>query len=93
MVRAAHDDDRHLGRAGPRHGLGDPALGHVLIYDQRIEPGENGCRVTFEARVEGPAGEWITRLVAPVSSVGQRRRLARLGLLAEWHARHQPSPY
>jgi hypothetical protein len=81
--------------AEPGRGMGweTPALGHVLVYHQRIEPGENGCRVTFEAHVEGPAGEWITRLAAPLSSLGQRRRLARLGLLAEWHARHQPSPY
>ena len=40
-----------------------------------------------------PRASGSRALAAPLSSLGQRRRLARLGLLAEWHARHQPSPY
>ena len=61
-----------------------PAAGHVLRYEQQVEPtGDASCRVTFTAQVEGPAGSLVTRVAAPLSALGQRRRLARLGALAE----------
>lgn len=62
------------------------ALGHRLRYEQRITPTDAGCRVLFRARVEGPAGALLTRLAAPVSGLGQRRRLRRLAALAELQA-------
>jgi hypothetical protein len=77
----------------PGRGMGweTPGLGHTLRYDQRIEPVTGGARVTFEARVEGRFGEALTRLAAPLSALGQRRRLARLAALAEFEARRAPA--
>jgi len=64
------------------------ALGHVLRYENHVEPaGPGAARVTFTARVEGPAGPLVTRLAAPLSAFGQRRRLARLAALARLVAR------
>lgn len=59
------------------------ALGHRLLYAQRIVPEGGACRVTFVARVEGPLGGAVTRLSRPLSALGQRRRLRRLAALAE----------
>ena len=75
--------------AAPGRGMGweTPALGHVLRYEQRVEPIEGGSRVTFGARVDGPLGSPLTALARPLSAFGQRRRLARLGALAEFEAR------
>ena len=66
-----------------------PGLGHVLRYGQHVAPtGDDRCRVTFTAEVVGRAGRLATRVAAPLSAVGQRRRLARLAALAELlHAR------
>lgn len=66
--------------------------GHVLRYEQRIAPVPGGSLVTFIARVEGPAGERLTRLARPLSAFGQRRRLARLAALAEWETRRSATP-
>ncbi len=57
-------------------------LGHVLRYENRIAAEGAGSRVTFTARVEGPLGPALTRLAAPLSALGQRRRLERLDRLA-----------
>ena len=66
-----------------------PGAGHVLRYGQHVEAlGDATCRVTFTAVVDGPAGALATRASAPLSALGQRRRLARLAALAEVvHAR------
>ncbi len=65
------------------------AAGHELSYEQLIGPaGPSGtCEVVFTARVSGPVGPVVQRLAAPLSALGQRRRLARLALLAERLAR------
>jgi len=68
-----------------------PGLGHVLRYEQRIEPVSGGSRVTFDATVEGRFGALLTRIAKPVSALGQRRRLARLAALAEYESRRAPS--
>ncbi len=61
------------------------ALGHRLDYADLIEPdGDDRSTVTMTARVSGPAGAVLERLVAPLSALGQRRRLARLAALAEY---------
>lgn len=61
-----------------------PALGYVLRYTQAVSPvSETACEVTFSATVEGPAGPLATRVAAPLSALGQRRRLERLAALAE----------
>lgn len=54
-----------------------------LDYDNRVEPEADGSRVRFVARLHGPAAAIIERLVAPISALGQRRRIARLVALAE----------
>lgn len=78
--------------AEPGRGMGweSPALGHVLRYEQRIEPVKGGSRVTFSAAVHGRLGPALTRLAAPLSALGQRRRLARLAALAEWESLRSP---
>lgn len=79
--------------AEPGRGLGweTPGLGHTLRYEQRIEPVSGGCRVTFSAEVVGRLGETLTRAAAPLSALGQRRRLARLATLAEYEAKRAPA--
>lgn len=54
-----------------------------LSYDNRVEPDNGGSVVRFTARLEGPAARLLERIVAPVSALGQRRRIARLIALAE----------
>ena len=63
------------------------ALGHELAYTQLVVAHGGGSRVTFTAAVTGPAGALVQRLASPLSAFGQRRRLERLGLLAERLAR------
>ena len=64
------------------------ALGHELSYAQLVSADGDGSRVVFTATVTGPLGAVVQRLAAPLSALGQRRRLARLAALAEWlHAR------
>lgn len=59
------------------------ALGHELRYAQLVEPAPGGwSRVVFEASVHGPLGGLVQRVAAPLSALGQRRRLARLSALA-----------
>jgi len=58
-------------------------LGHELAYAQLVTGEGTGARVAFTATVTGPAGALVQRLAAPLSAFGQRRRLQRLGLLAE----------
>jgi uncharacterized protein YndB with AHSA1/START domain len=61
------------------------ALGHRLDYADLITPaGPEGCTVTMTATVAGPVGGVAERAVQPLSAYGQRRRLARLGTLAEY---------
>jgi hypothetical protein len=61
------------------------ARGYRLDYEDLVDPaGDDRCTVTMTARLTGPAGGTVERVVAPLSSYGQRRRLERLGLLAEY---------
>ena len=66
------------------------AGGYRLEYADLIEPsptdggGDDACTVTMTAALSGPAGARVERVVAPLSAYGQRRRLERLGLLAEY---------
>lgn len=79
----------------PPHGMtwSTTAAGHVLRYGQQVRPtGDATCEVVFTATVEGPAGRLATAGAAPLSALGQRRRLARLATLAELlHARGTPA--
>jgi hypothetical protein len=61
------------------------AGGYRLEYADLIDPGPaGGCTVTLSAQLSGPAGGTLERAVAPLSAYGQRRRLERLGTLAEY---------
>ena len=61
------------------------AAGYRLEYADLIDPdGNDACTVTMTATLSGPAGGRVERVVAPLSAYGQRRRLERLGLLAEY---------
>jgi hypothetical protein len=68
------------------------AGGYRLDYEDLVDPAGDGCTVTMTARLDGPAGGLLERGVAPLSAYGQRRRLERLGALAEyvhgWAAAH-----
>lgn len=60
-------------------------LGQRLEYADLITPdGDDRCLVTMTADMSGLVGGVVTTAVAPLSSFGQRRRLARLGTLAEY---------
>ena len=60
-------------------------LGQRLDYADLITPdGDDRCLVTMTADMSGLVGGIVTTAVAPLSSFGQRRRLARLGTLAEY---------
>ena len=61
-----------------------PGAGYRLNYADLIEPAGDGCTVTMTAQLHGPAGAVVEGAVAPLSALGQRRRLARLGALAEY---------
>ncbi len=55
-----------------------------LHYNNLVEAGTGGgSTVRFVADLQGPASTVIERLVAPISALGQRRRIARLVALAE----------
>lgn len=54
-----------------------------LDYDNKVAPANGGSTIRFTARLSGPASAVIERLVGPLSTRGQRRRMARLALLAE----------
>ena len=55
-----------------------------LNYDNAVESNTNGSILRFTAALSGPAAGIIERLVGPVSSFGQRRRMTRLANLAEY---------
>ncbi len=56
----------------------------TLRYRNQVAPGvTSGSTITFEAELEGPAAAAIERVVAPLSALGQRRRMHRLARLAE----------
>lgn len=54
-----------------------------LDYDNAVVAMVDGCKVRFTAELRGPASAVLERLVAPLSALGQRRRIARLIKLAE----------
>jgi hypothetical protein len=61
------------------------AGGYRLAYADLIDPEpDERCTVTMTAELTGPAGASVERIVAPLSAFGQRRRLERLGALAEY---------
>ena len=70
------------------------AGGFRLDYADLVEPRPTdgdpgaGSTVTMTAQLTGPAGTAVERVVAPLSAYGQRRRLERLGALAEYVHHH-----
>jgi hypothetical protein len=61
------------------------AGGYRLEYADLVDPDSAGrCTVTMTAELSGPAGRSVEKVVAPLSAYGQRRRLERLGTLAEY---------
>ena len=76
----------HVETVTPGAGMtwSTPGPGYVLRYRQEVTPvSQSACEVQFRATVDGPAGALATRVAAPLSALGQRRRLARLAALAE----------
>ena len=70
------------------------AGGYRLEYADLITPDtDEGCTVTMTARLAGPVGTLVERAVAPLSAYGQRRRLERLGALAEYVHRMAATPH
>lgn len=59
-----------------------------LDYDNAVVPTSDGSTLRFTAELRGPAAGVIERLVAPLSALGQRRRMVRLARLAELVERH-----
>jgi hypothetical protein len=60
-------------------------LGYRIDYTDTITPdGDDRCLVTMTAEVAGVVGNLVSTAVGPISGFGQRRRLARLGTLAEY---------
>lgn len=59
-----------------------------LDYDNEVVPTADGCALRFSASLRGPAATIVERLVARLSARGQRRRMNRLGRLAEVVERH-----
>jgi hypothetical protein len=75
----------HVDWVRPGEGMGwhSRALGHRLLYENRVEPRPGGgTRIAFLARVDGPAAGVVTTLAGPVSRLGMRRRMTRLARLA-----------
>lgn len=73
-------------RAVPGEGISwrSHAFGYELSYRDGVEavsPGQT--RVVFEAELDGPGADVLERVVAPLSALGQRRRIRRLAALAE----------
>lgn len=70
--------------ADPSHGLTweTEAAGYRLRYANGVEGVDGGARITFTAELSGPGGPLVERVVAPLSALGQRRRIERLGHLA-----------
>lgn len=64
-----------------------------LEYDNGVAPAPGGGSVLrFSAELSGPAAPQLERLVAPLSALGQRRRMARLARLAELVERYRATP-
>lgn len=59
-----------------------------LDYDNHVAASGDGSTLHFAARLTGPASTVIERLAAPLSALGQRRRMTRLARLAELLERH-----
>lgn len=53
-----------------------------LDYVNAVVPAASGSTLRFAAELRGPGAAAIERLVAPLSALGQRRRMARLATLA-----------
>ena len=73
-------------RAVPGEGIRwrTRAFGYELHYRDGVEAvSSDTTRVVFEAELDGPGAQVLERLVAPLSALGQRRRIRRLGALAE----------
>ncbi|MGI9579312.1 MAG: SRPBCC family protein [Microthrixaceae bacterium] len=54
-----------------------------LDYDNAVQDAGDHSVLEFTARLSGPAARWIEMLAAPLSRLGQRRRMTRLAALAE----------
>ncbi len=54
-----------------------------LEYENLVVEAPGGSTLRFTARLTGPGAALLERLVAPLSALGQRRRMARLVELAE----------
>lgn len=54
-----------------------------LDYANLVLADDEGSRISFRARLSGPGGGVLERLIGPISALGQRRRMARLAALAE----------
>ena len=59
-----------------------------LDYENAVVVARGGSTLRFAADLHGPAARVIERLVAPLSALGQRRRMVRLARLAELVERH-----
>lgn len=59
-----------------------------LDYENAVRPAARGSTLRFSADLNGPASDVVERLVAPLSALGQRRRMARLARLAELVEQH-----
>ena len=59
-----------------------------LDYVNAVAPADQGSTLRFSAELRGPAAAFIERLVAPLSALGQRRRMIRLAALAHLVERH-----
>jgi hypothetical protein len=71
-------------REGEGMGWHSRALGHTLRYEDRVAPAPGGgTDVHFVARLEGPAAGLLTAVARPLSALGMRRRVARLGRVAQ----------
>jgi hypothetical protein len=70
-------------REGEGMGWHSTALGHRLDYEDRVAPAPGGgTDVHFTARLDGPLAGVLTVLARPLSRLGMRRRIARLGRVA-----------
>lgn len=73
-------------RAAPGEGIHwrTRAFGYELHYRDGVEAVAPGrTKVVLEAELDGPGAHVLERVVAPLSALGQRRRIRRLGALAE----------
>ena len=59
-----------------------------LEYDNAVRSAPAGSELRFTAELHGPAAAVLERIVAPLSALGQRRRMARLARAAELVERH-----